>query len=160
MDRTKQRIHEVDTRIRTERIRPLFTFQHHLDIDTSSALQTLHQKLLNPEASDSQWLVGQPTSQLSSEVDKPYVKLIYTIHGSQGTSDAHLTEQGLVLQGHWWYRGEIQVQPQATGCQLSYRVYNIAPRTSRMLVWFMYISLRRQAQATFAALITAMHPVV
>lgn len=33
----------------------------------------------------------------------------------------------MAVQGEWWYRGVISVEPHARGSLLVYRVYNIAP---------------------------------
>ncbi|GLW63935.1 hypothetical protein Arub01_21790 [Actinomadura rubrobrunea] len=81
----------------------------------------------------------KPTWSASGVVDAPpkevWKALVRFLEQSGlGKVTVDEAERRVSLQGEWWYRGEHIVKDHNGGSLIQYRVYNIAPGTTRWMV--------------------------
>lgn len=74
--------------------------------------------------------------------------------GQSGSTHVHPMDDGIAVQGDWWYRGEYHVRPvNQHESQVSYEVHNVADPSTRWLVPFVTRGDRERHQEEFNRLI-------
>jgi hypothetical protein len=132
---SRDRVSQTNRFLAEEHIQPMYTQMAIADVPAEKALQVLFNMRGDAAANRSAYLMARAHVELTVRRDGDY--LTFNCGGEQPANfDGWIDKEGrrLVLQGHWWYRGEFIVEPDGAGSRVIYNVYNIAPRSSRWMV--------------------------
>jgi hypothetical protein len=151
---SRERIEYTNRRLAQEHISPMFSLTTDVNVPADKATQAMFDLRGDAASNQSAYLMGQPHQALTINADGDYLTFGYG--GDHASSfDGWIDHPGnrLVLQGHWWYRGEFVVEPQGSGGRITYNVYNIAPAGSRWMVPLMQLRFRATMRASLRVLV-------
>jgi hypothetical protein len=79
-------------------------------------------------------------------------EIVLVVDGSRMTVTVDRAARSVVLQGEWWYRGVMSVQPDPRGAQVVHQIFNVASG-NRWAVRFVSRGPMHAAPANFASLV-------